>query len=218
MRTIGIQALRDDPALYGEVADVLRDGGLVCFPSGRQYGVAASLLCEDAVIRLVQTKRRAKRAPALVFIPDRAALDQVVDEVPPGAASLIERFWPGPLTILFRPSEELPRKVVKTVAARSKDRVGVRITDEEVPARMVQAFDGPILVSSANLSKKAGSSSPAQVKKNFARTVDVFIEAGDMPAKEPSTVVDPEKASRPIVRAGAVSVDEVVDLLEASRA
>ena len=214
MRTISIQTLRDSPDLFRELADVLHDGGLVCFPTGRQYGVAASLMSEDAVIRLVQTKRRAKRAPSLVFIPDRDALPAVVSEISPAAEALIDEFWPGPLTILFRPSDELPRKVAKTVAAKKKDKMGVRITHEEIAGKLVQEFGGPILVSSANISRKAGSSSMAQVRKNFGRSIDVMIDAGDVPMAEPSTVVDPD-GGRGVVRDGAVPTDRILKLLGA---
>ena len=191
---------------------MLRDGGLVCFPTGRQYGVAAALMDEDAVIRLVQTKRRAKRAPSLVFVPDRDALQQVVSEVSPAAQKLVDEFWPGPLTILFRPSEDLPRRVTKTVAAKKTDKVGVRITHEAIAGQLVQAFGGPILVSSANISRKAGASSMAQVRKNFGRSVDAMIDAGDVPMAEPSTVVDPD-GGRGIVRDGAVPAQRVLDCL-----
>ncbi len=212
MRTISVQDLETSPDLFRELADVLHDGGLVCFPTGRQYGVAASLMSEDAVIRLVQTKRRAKRAPSLVFIPDRDALPRVVSEVSPRAQKLADEFWPGPLTILFRPSEELPRKVTKTVAAKKKDKMGVRVTHEAIAGRLVEAFGGPILVSSANISRKAGASSMAQVRKNFGRDVDVMIDAGDVPTADPSTVVDPD-GGRGIVRDGAVPAQRVLELL-----
>jgi len=213
MRTIDVQNLKDTPALYEELAEVLRDGGLVCFPTGRQYGVAAALQSEDAVIRLVQSKRRAAKAPSLVFVPDRACLSDVVDEVPPTAEALMDVFWPGPLTILFRPSPELPRKVTKTLAKRSKDKIGVRISHEEVASHLVKAFGGPLLISSANISRKTGSSSAASVRKNFGRQVDVMVEAGDVPHTAPSTVVDPLAASRPIVREGAIPADDVLALL-----
>lgn len=218
MRTINVQDLNESPALYEELADVLRDEGLVCFPTGRQYGVAAALQSEDAVIRLVQTKRRSAKAPSLVFIPDRSFLDDVVSEIPQGAEPLMDAFWPGPLTILFRPSPELPRKVSKTLAKRSKDRIGVRISHEEVPSRLVKAFAGPLLISSANISRKAGSNSAAQVRKNFGRQVDVMVEAGDVPHTTPSTVVDPESAKKPIVREGAIPADDVLVLLPSTDA
>jgi len=205
--------LDDSPDLYGELAEVLREGGLICFPKGRHYSIAASLMDEDAVIRLVQSKRRSKRAPSLVFVPDREALGEVVDEVPARAEALMDAFWPGPLTILFRPGAGLPRKVSKTLAKKKKDKLGVRITHDPVAQRLVDAFGGPLLITSANLASKVGSSSLAQVRKNFARTVDVIVEAGDVAVADPSTVVDPESDERPIVREGAVPADRVLALL-----
>jgi len=213
MRTLTIQELEDTPALYDEIAEVLKDGGLVCFPSGRQYGIAAALLSEEAVIKLVQAKRRSKRAPSLVLIPDRGALGEVTDAVPESAANLMDHFWPGPLTILLKPSGDLPRKVRKTVAAKKGDRLGVRISDSPVASRIVAAFGGPLLITSANLSKKVGSLSVAQIRKNFSRSVDLIVDAGDLPADPPSTIVDPESADTPIRREGSIPAERVVGLL-----
>ncbi len=213
MRTITLAELQQEPELYGEIAAVLRGGGLACFPTGRQYGIAASLLDEDAVIRLVQAKRRAKRAPSLVLIPDRAVLSQVTGDVPEAAESLMRQFWPGPLTILLRPSEELPRKVRKTLAAKKDDKLGVRISSAPVTADVVAAFGGPLLVTSANLSRKVGSLSVAQIRKNFARTVDLIVDAGDLPADLPSTIVDPECDATPIRREGSIPAGRIQALL-----
>ncbi len=215
MRTITRQSLDESPDLYTELADVLHDGGLVCFPVGRHYTIAASLMDEDAVIRAVQTKRRAKKAPSLVFVPDRDALGGLVADVPRRAEALMDAFWPGPLTILFRPGDGLPRKVARTLAKGKKDRLGIRVTHEPLARKLVDAFGGPLLITSANLSKKVGSASLAQVRKNFARAIDVMVEAGDVGQDQPSTVVDPESADRPIVREGAVPADRVMDLLAA---
>ncbi|MDP7113491.1 MAG: L-threonylcarbamoyladenylate synthase [Myxococcota bacterium] len=217
MRTITRQSLDDSPDLFGKLADVLHDGGLVCFPVGRHYTIAASLMDEGAVIRAVQTKRRARRAPSLVFVPDREALGEVVEEVSDRAAALMDAFWPGPLTILFRPGAALPRKVTRTLAAGKKARLGIRITHEPLARQLVDAFGGPLLITSANVSKKVGSSSLAQVRKNFARAIDVMIEAGDVGSDQPSTVVDPESTERPIVREGAVPADRVLALLTGDR-
>jgi L-threonylcarbamoyladenylate synthase len=213
MRTLTIQELDDDPGLYDQIADVLRDGGLACFPNGRQYGIAAPLMSEDSVIRLVQAKRRAKRAPSLVLIPDRGTLGSVVCDVPDAALSLMDTFWPGPLTILLRPSEDLPHKVKKTLAAKKQDRVGVRISDSPVASRIVAAFGGPLLLTSANRASKVGSLSVAQIRKNFAHTVDIIVDAGDLPADPPSTIVDPESADKPIRREGVIPADQITPLL-----
>lgn len=216
MRTIDIRSLEDQPDLYQEIAHVLHEGGLICLPTGRHYGIAASLMSEDAVIRLVQSKRRSKRAPSLVFIPDRKTLDQVAGHIPQQAEALMERFWPGPLTILFELGGNPPRKVTKTIAPRRKDKLGVRITDDPIPARIVEAFGGPLLISSANISRKVGSNSVAQIRKNFARTVDLMIDAGDLPATPPSSIVDPEGNGQAIRRDGAVPAASIQEMLDRS--
>ncbi len=218
MRTITRSSLDESPELFRELADVLHAGGLVCFPVGRHYIIAASLLDEDAVMRLVQTKRRSRRAPSLVFVPDRDTVGHLVSDIPERAVPLMDACWPGPLTILFQPGEGLPRKVSKTLVARKTDRLGIRMTQEPMARQLVETFGGPLLISSANLSKKVGSASLAQVRKNFARTVDVMVDAGDVGTSAPSTVVDPLSTDRPVVREGAVPTDQVLALLDSTPA
>lgn len=211
MRTVPLQELLESPELLDEVASILKDDGLVCFPTRRQYGIAASLYSEQAVMSLVQSKRRAGKAPSLVLIPSRSALKKgLVEDIPAAAYPLMDTFWPGALTLLFRPGPELPNKVLRTLGAHKDGRLGVRLCSGEPSLAIVRAFGGPVLITSANLAKKVGSTSPAQIRKNFNHTVDLLVDAGDLPAAEPSTVVDPELGFPAMVhRAGVISADEV---------
>ncbi len=215
MRIISIDDLQRRDGLFDDIADVLRDEGLVCLPIGRHYGIAAALRSESAVMRLVQSKRRTRRAPSLVFVPDLRALEEIVAEVPETARHLMDAFWPGPLTLLLRPGDGLPPRVRKTLARSKRDKLGVRITDDPVCARVVERLGEPILLSSANIARKVGSNSVAQVRKNFARAVDLMIDAGDLPSADPSTIVDPESAQ--IRRDGAIPAHRVQALLDAGR-
>jgi len=215
MRIITTQALEKDPLLLEEIVKVLKDGGLVCFPFRRQYSIAASLTSPDAVLRLVQSKRRASRAPSLVLIPEKDVLPQVAEEVPPAAGPLMTAFWPGTLTLLFSPSSELPSKVLKTIAAKKKDaRIGVRVPAPGLPLELVRAFGGPLLTSSANLSQKGGASSVSAIRKEFHHTVDILIENGDMPHAEPSTIVDLDGGKVQILREGPISLGEIQAVLQ----
>lgn len=215
MRVITSQALNESPALYQEVAQALREDKLIIFPTGRQYVLGASLLSEQAVLRLVQSKRRAGRAPALVFVPHRRLLDSIVDRVPPSALPLMDAFWPGPLTLLFDPSPELSPKVTKTILDRKRGKLGVRVDrGNSVVEGILRAFDGPVLVSSANLSRKVGASSVAQIKKNFTHTVDLLIDAGDIPPGPPSTIVDLTEGEPKILREGAIPAARIREVLE----
>lgn len=197
-----------DRTLYNESTKILQQSGLVCFPCHGKYRLAASLNDVDAVTHLFQSKRRVGKAPALVFVANNKMLWSVVADVPPVAKRLIDAFWPGSLTILFDPNPDLPAKVVKQLV-RGNGQIGVRIPDDPVARALVESFGGPVLISSANKEKKAGDGSPAQVRKNFVHRVDLFMEAGDLHAEAPSTVVAVDGNDVHITRPGSITEEQI---------
>jgi L-threonylcarbamoyladenylate synthase len=184
-------------------ADVLREEGLICLPCGGEYRLVAPLDSEMAVQRLFAAKRRTKTAPTLVFVSDGAMLALLAPDLPETAQRLADRLWPGPLTLLVAPELPLPNKLVKRMC-KHRGKIGVRVPQDDVARALIEAFGGPILVSSANLEKKAGAYSAAQVRKNFLNAVELFLDAGDLTPAPHSTVVDVDDEHWEIVRPGAL--------------
>ena len=151
-----------DSAQAGEieqtVAEVLIGGGLACLPCGGKYRLLADLGNVDAVMHLMQSKGRVRRAPALVFIDREEQLSTVAEEVDPVALRLARALWPQPLTIRVRPNPELPIKVLKQLGG-SKSRIGVRIPADPFIRALLVKVDRPLLVSSANKEAKSGDGS-----------------------------------------------------------
>ncbi|MEZ4402378.1 MAG: L-threonylcarbamoyladenylate synthase [Kofleriaceae bacterium] len=192
-------------ARVGEIAKVIADGGLVCFPVRGAYRVAVDLHSDAAVARLMQSKRRARNHPTLILVGSLAGAKAVVDGTTWATTKrLAERLWPGPLTLVLPPSDKLPSKVRK-VLTRATGTLGIRVPDDPLAASVVAAFGGPLLVSSANLERKPGASSAAVVRQRFVNTVDLWVDAGDIPAAEPSTIVAVTETAWSLVRDGAVS-------------
>jgi L-threonylcarbamoyladenylate synthase len=191
-----------------QAAEVLRDEGLVCLPCGGTYRLVADLGSERAVQRLFAAKRRTRTAPTLVFVSDTAMLESLTAALDPVARRLAERLWPGPLTLLVTPELELPNKLVKRMC-KSRGKIGVRMPQDGVALTLVRRLGRPLLASSANLEKKAGAYSAAQVRKNFLNAVDLFFDSGDLPPSPSSTVVDVEGGRLEVVRPGALAADEV---------
>ncbi len=208
MRTID---LRNEPTdqCFEEAAEVLREGGLVCVPCNGRYRIFADLWSASAVIELLQSKRRVKKAPSLVFIADESMLGETVDSVDDTARKLMDQFWPGPLTILMDPHPDLPKKVSKELS-RANGRLGVRVPDDELARGIVRAFGGPVLVSSANREKKPGETSPAQIRRNFGNRIQLFLDAGDLANEGHSTVVDVDGGEVRVTRAGTIDEQAVL--------
>lgn len=208
MKTIPLREFEANPALHKEVVEVLEKGGLVCLPAPTGYKLAADLGSPEAVTAALQAKRRIGNAPALVFLPDARWVDKVAEHVTDEARKLIRAFWPGPVTLLFQASKSLDPKVRKPLT-QAKGWLGVRVPDDPFFLTVLRGFGRPLLVSSANLASKHGAHSLAQVKKNFGRSLDLLVEAGDLTPAERSTLVDVTGEAASVVRAGAISEERV---------
>lgn len=196
---------------YDELVDILEHNGIICFPAESNYRLGASALSPKAVKNLMAAKRRSAHAPSLVFVSGPQMLEDLAASLPDLGRELVREFWPGPLTLLVKPSEAFPSKVRKALT-QATGMIGVRIPGHPIARGIVDAFGGPLLVSSANISKKSGATSPAQVRKNFGRQVEAMVDLGDLPQGSPSTLIDLSSEPYQIKRQGAVSEDAIKEV------
>jgi L-threonylcarbamoyladenylate synthase len=187
-----------------EVAKVLAEGGLACFPMRGSYRLAADARSEQAVNKLIQSKRRARNHPSLVLIASFALAGSVVAGTAwRNTRRLADRLWPGPLTMVLPASDSLPVRVRK-VLTKATGLVGVQVPDDPLARAIVSRFGGPVLLSSANLEQKPGASSAAAVQQRLGRAIDIWIDAGDIQPGPPSTIVEVTDTSWTVIREGAV--------------
>lgn len=205
MKVIPLQEFVSDANVQLHAGKILReDNGLVCFPCSGNYRLAANVLSQKAVMTLLQTKRRSKHRPALVMVDGVSMAAQVVDPIPDAARRLMNACWPGNVTVKLPLTDDLPRKVYRELS-KPHGKVGVRFPDGPLTQKLLHAAGVPLLVSSANVSKKAGADSVAMIRKQFSRSISVFIDAGDLPNLAPSTVVEfDDDGQANIVRQGSV--------------
>lgn len=210
MKILKCDDLKKTPSLYREVVTVLEEGGMIIFPGHSSYRLAVSALSEEAVAKLQQAKRRVQNTPALVFLKDRQQLSEFVDELPDVAKQLMSTFWPGHLTIRFEPSDKVPAKIRKALA-KATGKIGFRIPTTEAGREIVKAFGKPLLISSANRSKKSGAQSIAQVRKNFGNLADLILDDGDLAEASASTIVDVSAQGWNMVREGSITAAEIYE-------
>jgi len=203
MKSVRLAEARDRAALCKEAAQTLARGGVVCLPCGGRYRLMADLGNAEAVLHLLQSKSRTTGDQALVFVPDEGHLCRVAGEVPPRALELARRIWPAPLTLRLSPHPDLPRALVKQLGG-GRARIGVRVPTDSLARAVVMALGAPVLVSSANREHRTGETSPAGVRRTFVHHVALFIDAGDLVASPPSTVVEIVDGEVKITREGAV--------------
>jgi L-threonylcarbamoyladenylate synthase len=213
MRTFPKDSLHSGSPDLQVIADVLDAGGLVCMPHNAGYRLMADLTNQDAVIGLLQAKRRTKHAPSLIFLDSLEHIDLVADDFGPRSRSLAEAFWPGPVTMLVKPSSKLPKTVVKELSKANKH-LGVRVPAETLIREVIALLGRPVVASSANRQKKNGQTSSGAVRQHFGRALDLFVEAGDLDRQAPkSTVVCLDNGQIEIKRPGAISLEQLTAAL-----
>ena len=197
---------------FTEAALAIRAGRVVAYPTETFYGLAVDPFNDAAIERLFTLKGRPADAPVSVIVADRVMLDLVAEEVPPGAERLMKRFWPGPLTIVFRARAGLPHRLTAGTG-----KVGVRIPGSPVAVKLLETAGMPLTATSANPSGRPPASTPGEVRAYFGPSLDVLIDGGALAAKAPSTVVDVTGPGVRVLREGAVAVEDITSAIEGGR-
>ncbi len=199
-----------DPATVANAAEALSSGKVVAIPTDTVYGLAAALDRPDAIARLYRLKNRPQEKAIPVLLADAAALDQVAANVPRQARVLIERFWPGALTVVIPARPGLPQEVT-SVAAGGTRTVAVRIPDHPVARAVLAAAGGALAVTSANHSGQPPALDAQAVMRLGDATPDVVVDAGPAPLREPSTVVLTASGETRVLREGAISAVAIAE-------
>jgi L-threonylcarbamoyladenylate synthase len=208
MKRLIVDPRRPDPAAMTEAAAVIRDGGIVAYPTDTLYGLAADPRDPRAVARLFAVKgRAAERAIPLIACDERAAVQ--AGPLTGRTRALAHHFWPGPLTLLVRADARLAS------AVHSESRlVGVRVPDSVVARALALAAGGLITATSANRSGAEATADPDVLQPLAASGLDLLLDAGPAPGGPPSTIVDVTAEPPLLVRPGAVAWERVLEFLE----
>ena len=185
----------------------LRRGDLAVLPTDTVYGIAADAFSPPAVDRLLAAKGRGRDMPVPVLVGAWRGLDGLAQHVTPTMRSLVEAFWPGPLTLIVRAAPSLAWDLGET-----RGTVAVRMPLHPV-ALAVLAETGPLAVSSANRSGQPPAADAAEAERQLGTAVAVYLDAGSTGDAVPSTIVDLTGDRPQLRRLGAVPVEELRELL-----
>ena len=185
----------------------LRRGDLAVLPTDTVYGIAADAFSPPAVDRLLAAKGRGRDMPVPVLVGAWRGLDGLASDVTPTMRSLVEAFWPGPLTLIVRAASSLAWDLGET-----RGTVAVRMPLHPV-ALAVLAETGPLAVSSANRSGQPPAAEIAEAERQLGTGVAVYLDAGSTGEAVPSTIVDLTGDRPQLRRAGAAPLDELRELL-----
>jgi tRNA threonylcarbamoyl adenosine modification protein (Sua5/YciO/YrdC/YwlC family) len=189
-------------------ADAVRNGGLIVLPTDTVYGVGADAFDPAAVRALLAAKGRGREMPPPVLIANPGTADALASELPAYARALIERFWPGPLTIVARQQKSLQWDLGDT-----RGTVAIRMPDHEVALAILERT-GPLAVSSANKTGLAAAISADAAEEMLGDDVTAIVDAGLSPGGEASTIIDVTGDHGRVLRRGALSLDDLNQVLE----
>lgn len=183
-----------------EAGQVLKEGGLVAFPTETVYGLGANALNEDAAVRTYAAKGRPSDNPLIVHIADVKHLADVAKDIPEEAYVLARLFWPGPLTMIFQKTERVP---MGTTGGMST--VAVRMPSHPVALSLIRKAGGFVSAPSANTSGRPSPTCASHVMDDLCGKIDMVIDGGEVEIGVESTIVDMTVAPPSILRPGAVT-------------
>ena len=173
-----------------KAAGILQKGGIVALPTETVYGLAVNATDNNALKRLYSIKKRPDNKPFTIQIADRAQLASYIDEVPAGLKKIVDRFWPGPLTIITN---------------GKSGKIGLRIPDNKVTLAVINEVKLPLAVTSANISGEKAVGSAKEVADIFDESIDLIVDDGNIAGGVESTVLDCTVSPFKILRKGAIA-------------
>jgi len=183
---------------------LLREGGLVAFPTETVYGLGANALDLAAVARIFDVKGRPRFDPLIVHIADRSDLEPLVTEFPPAARQLADRFWPGPLTLV------LPKAaIVPDLVTAGGPTVAVRIPDHPLALALLRAAGLPVAAPSANPFGRVSPTTAEHVREQLGDRIDLILDGGPCRVGIESTVLQLTDGRARLLRPGGVTLEEI---------
>lgn len=207
-RVIELNPLKPPHDLIIKAARIIKEGGVVAFPTKHLYGLGVDAFNREAVDKVFEIKRRPYHKPLLVLISKQGDLTELVNEVPLAAHRIMKSFWPGEVTIVFKCRGTLPINL--TAGTHS---IGIRMPEHPVAVALGKAVGGPITATSANVTGGGGCSRIFDMDPLVAERLDLILDVGSLKGGVGSTVVDVTFDPPRILREGAVPAKDLLSVL-----
>ena len=190
-----------------EAGQVIRNGGLVLFPTETVYGLGANGLNSEAVKNIYVAKGRSSDNPLILHISDIEMLGKIAKDISDVEFKLMNAFWPGPFTIILNKTDAVP-----SVVAGGLDTVGVRMPSNEIAKNLIKYADVPIAAPSANISGRPSGTNVEDIDQELKDRVDYIIDGGECPIGVESTVVRVIDGIPHILRPGKITAEEIKEI------
>lgn len=204
VKVIKVNPKKPDLTKIKEAAKIIRRGKLVAFPTETVYGLGANALNAGAVKRIFEAKGRPADNPLIVHIYDKDDIVFLAKEIPKMAEKLTRRFWPGPLTIVLKKSEIVPK-----IVTGGLDTVAIRMPKNKIAQLLIKESGVPIAAPSANVAGRPSPTTAKHVLEDLADKIDLIIDGGKTKIGIESTVIDLTTKTPTLLRPGGVTLEQL---------
>jgi L-threonylcarbamoyladenylate synthase len=201
--------MKDAGPIY-KAADIIRKGGLVAFPTETVYGLGADAFNPIAVARIFEVKRRPYFDPLIVHVSDPADLNRLVMKIPSNARRLMERFWPGPLTVVLLKKEEVPDIITAGLPT-----VAIRMPKHPMALSFIEKANCPIAAPSANPFGYLSPTTAEHVRDQLGDQIDFILDGGPCEVGVESTILSFSEGKSKLLRPGGVPLEEIESIIGA---
>ena len=192
-----------------EVVDVIKKGGIIIAPTDTVYGLIADALNEKAVEKIYEIKKRKKSNPCSILVSNNEMLKRVVKNISLEEKKIIDRFFPGALTLIFEKNEQIP-----DVVTSGLNTVGIRMPNDEFLLKVIDLFGNPIVATSLNLAGEESKANLENISNEILENVDYVIDNGNTKIGVASTVAKIEGKTIKILREGTITKNMMQEALK----
>lgn len=195
-----------------ETSQIIKKGGIVVFPTETVYGIGTNGLNKEAISRLYEVKQRPTNKPISLLVSSIDMAEMVAKDITDMEYKLMEKFFPGPLTIILKKKNIVPDNLTNNT-----DTVGIRMPDNIIAKKLIEYANVPIATPSANISGKPSGTNIENIMEDFKDKVDYYIDGGQSKLGIGSTIVKIENDYPLILREGSISKEQIFECLEINK-
>ena len=191
-----------------EISEIIKNGGIVVFPTETVYGIGTNGLNKEAISRLYEVKKRPTTKPISLLVSGIDMVENVACNITDMEYKLMEKFFPGPLTIILKKKNIVPDNLTNNT-----DTVGIRMPDNIIAKKLIEYSNVPIATPSANISGRPSGTNINNIMVDFKDKVDYYIDGGKSKIGIGSTIVKIENGYPLILREGSISKKQILECL-----
>lgn len=207
-KTIYLKENQIDGTKINEISNAIKEGKIIIFPTDTVYGIGTNAYDENACKKIYEIKRRPSYKPLIVLISDISMIENLVESISPMERKLIEKFWPGSLTIKFKKR----KNALPDIIAEGNEYLGIRLIKNGLIYNIIEKAGVPIVAPSANLSGHPTGIKIENIIEELGGKVDYILDCGDYKSDETSTIVQVVDEKVVVIREGKIKKEELENL------